>query len=307
MSPVPIARAVSLLLVVSLLALAAVASAARDAAPAPNLAAISLAASDLGGAKVTTQRFIKPTKPATAAYARAFAEGTRLGSARLLVLETETSLFATPSVAAKQVQEFRRYLGTRKGREAFGAAIAAGFGKEAKEDLKRIAVSTPVSLGAGQSSVHVVATFVLKDNASFSVHLALVQTDRALALLGFSPMPGSKLTRSHLRQLGRLQGDRFLKGFTVASTAAPAISGTASPAQTLTASSGDWSGSPSSYTYQWSRCDTTVTTCTDIAGATAATYTVAPEDTGFVLRTTVTGRNSVTSASTASPVTAAVG
>jgi Ig domain of plant-specific actin-binding protein len=306
MSLVSSARTACLLLVVSVLALASTASAARGAAAEPNLAVIALAGSDFGGAKVSSQRFTKPQKPATASYTRVFAEGTRLGTVRLLVLETETSLFPTPVVAAKQVQDFRRYLATRNGRAAFGNAIASGLGKKAKAELKRVAVSTPVSLGGGQSSVHVASTFVLKNKASFSVHLALVQTDRAVALLGFSPMPGSKLTRGHLRQLGRLQGARFLQGFTVASTAAPTITGTVAPAQTLTASTGDWSGSPSSYAYQWSRCDSTATTCTDIAGATAATYTVTPEDTGFVLRTTVTAQNSVTSASTTSPVTTPV-
>ena len=216
------------------------------------------------------------------------------------------SLYASPTVAAKEVQELRSFVSTRRGRELFGAYVAEAFAKEAKVKLKRVVVSMPISLAAGQSSVHVSTTFVLENKVSFSVHLGLVQTDRVVALLGVTPLPGQKVTRAQLRQIGRLQADRLREGFTVTSVAAPAIAGTPAVAQTLTASSGDWSGAPSAYAYQWSRCDSTATTCADIAGATAATYTVAPEDTGSVLRATVTARNSVTSAGTASTVTAPV-
>ena len=39
------------------------------------------------------------------------------------------------------------------------------------------------------------------------------------------------------------------------STAAPAVSGTTQAGKTLTASNGSWSNAPSSYAYQWRRCD----------------------------------------------------
>ena len=55
-------------------------------------------------------------------------------------------------------------------------------------------------------------------------------------------------------------------------TSAPTISGVAQVGQTLTASSGAWSGTaPISYSYQWLRCDATGANCTDIAGATSST------------------------------------
>ncbi|NUT56111.1 MAG: hypothetical protein HOQ03_09035, partial [Thermoleophilia bacterium] len=57
---------------------------------------------------------------------------------------------------------------------------------------------------------------------------------------------------------------------------------------------------------QWSRCDSTATTCADIPGATAATYVVAAEDAGSVLRATVVAGNSVSSAAATSAVTAPV-
>jgi hypothetical protein len=54
-------------------------------------------------------------------------------------------------------------------------------------------------------------------------------------------------------------------------TAAPTVSGSTTPGQTLTANKGTWTGSPTpTYAYQWQLC---ATTCANIAGATGATYT----------------------------------
>jgi hypothetical protein len=75
-------------------------------------------------------------------------------------------------------------------------------------------------------------------------------------------------------------------------TAAPTIWGTAQQGQTLTASNGSWSGSPTGYTYVWSQCDANGGSCSAIGGATAATYTPAAADVGKTLRMTVTAANS---------------
>jgi hypothetical protein len=82
----------------------------------------------------------------------------------------------------------------------------------------------------------------------------------------------------------------------------PAITGTAQAGQTLTATTGTWSGSPTSYAYQWQRCST----CTAIAGATASSYTVQTADVGSTLTVSVTATNSGGSATATSTPTAAV-
>src|SRR5439155_1602488 len=66
----------------------------------------------------------------------------------------------------------------------------------------------------------------------------------------------------------------------LASTAQPAIAGTAAPGQALQASGGSWSQPPSALGYQWQRCNANGRLCAPIDGATASTYTAAAADTG---------------------------
>ncbi len=92
-----------------------------------------------------------------------------------------------------------------------------------------------------------------------------------------------------------------------ANTAPPAISGTARDGQTLSASTGSWSGSPPlSYAYQWELCNSTGTGCANIGGATSSTYTLGHADVGDTLRVTVTASNSGGSASSTSAATGVV-
>ena len=277
-----------------------------DVAADPTTAAMTLAPTDFpGGAKVAKQRYEKAVAPATSTYTREFRPGTRVGSTFLIMLESEVSLYSTPAAAANELKDFRRLISAKATRTLFANELARGFRQGSKVKLKRVALSQPVSLGSSQSSVHVSATFVLGNGRNVAMHFALVQTDRAVAFMFAIPL-GPRFPKADLRGLAKLQSDRLQKSFTVANVAVPTVTGTATPAQTLTASTGDWGGAPSTYTYQWSRCDSTATTCTDIPGATAATYVVAAEDSASVLRATVVASNSVGSATATSAVTTPV-
>ncbi|MGI9183886.1 MAG: hypothetical protein ACR2GZ_02815 [Solirubrobacteraceae bacterium] len=65
----------------------------------------------------------------------------------------------------------------------------------------------------------------------------------------------------------------------------PFINGTAAAGETLTCSTGAWTGDPTSFTYQWSRDGT------PIAGATSSTYTVRTSDEATTLTCTVIASN----------------
>ena len=91
---------------------------------------------------------------------------------------------------------------------------------------------------------------------------------------------------------------------TPSNTAAPAISGTTTQGQNLTTTNGTWTGSPTSYTYQWQDCDSSGSSCTNITGATASSYTLTSGDVNHTMRAVITatnagGSNSATSAATA--------
>ncbi len=90
------------------------------------------------------------------------------------------------------------------------------------------------------------------------------------------------------------------------STSAPRISGVAEQEQTLTELHGAWTGSPSSFTYQWERCGITGTGCSPIAGATGGTYKLAAADVGQTVRVRESAKNGIGTGSADSAATSPV-
>jgi subtilisin family serine protease len=89
-------------------------------------------------------------------------------------------------------------------------------------------------------------------------------------------------------------------------TGLPTVSGSAVQGQTLSASQGTWSNSPTGFAYQWRRCDGSGAGCADIASATSSTYVLAAADVGSTLRVVVTASNGGGSGSATSAQTAVV-
>jgi hypothetical protein len=82
------------------------------------------------------------------------------------------------------------------------------------------------------------------------------------------------------------------------------ISGSTTQGQTLTVGHATWANSPTSFAYQWIRCDASGASCTAITGATAQAYTLGVADIGSTVRVAETGSNifgsgAITSAATA--------
>ncbi|HZB22749.1 MAG TPA: hypothetical protein VE444_02790 [Gaiellaceae bacterium] len=90
-------------------------------------------------------------------------------------------------------------------------------------------------------------------------------------------------------------------------TAPPTISGQAVEGQTLTATTGSWTGDqPMNFSYQWQRCDQSGQNCANIAGATGANYVLTTDDVGRTIRVGVTAQNASGSSTAFSAPTAPV-
>ncbi len=89
-------------------------------------------------------------------------------------------------------------------------------------------------------------------------------------------------------------------------TSPPTTSGTAQVGQTLTAGNGTWSNAPTSFAYQWLRCNGGGNSCAGVANAIQQTYTLVGADAGSTMRVRVTATNADGSNAAQSEQTAVV-
>jgi hypothetical protein len=73
-------------------------------------------------------------------------------------------------------------------------------------------------------------------------------------------------------------------------TGLPVVSGSTVSGQTLSASTGSWTNAPTSYAYQWRRCDSAGAACVNV-GAGASSYVLSAADVGATVRVVVTASN----------------
>jgi len=87
----------------------------------------------------------------------------------------------------------------------------------------------------------------------------------------------------------------------------PVLTGVPRTGDTLSATTGSWTGSPTSYSYQWQRSLTSGGSFVDIAAATSSTYVVSEFDVGYYIKVSVTATNGIgASSATSSLETVAV-
>ena len=78
---------------------------------------------------------------------------------------------------------------------------------------------------------------------------------------------------------------------TPTNSAVPSVSGIARTGETLDASTGSWTGSPSSYTYQWKRANTADGTYSNISSETSNRYILTDDDIGSYIKVSVVAVN----------------
>jgi hypothetical protein len=89
-------------------------------------------------------------------------------------------------------------------------------------------------------------------------------------------------------------------------TTLPSITGAALTGETLKVSTGTWTGSPSSFTYQWQDCNSAGAACANISGASASSYKPKASDVGHTVRAVVSAENEAGSSAASSGATALV-
>jgi hypothetical protein len=273
----------------------------RPPAGSPDPRLMVLRSSDLGGAPVTAQRYYKDTDfPSVISYEREF-ESARVGSTMLLTVNSEAEIGTSAPTTASFLRAFQRFLGTKAGRRVLTQAIT----DEAEGLVSGVQVGRPRALGVGDSSFDLLVTLRVL-GIPLEARLAAFRVERVLGLLLTMGEPGERVSRTVSKRLAGIMAARARAELVPRSTGAPVVSGIAEVGQTLTATRGTWRGSPTTFAFQWQRCDGNGLSCVAIPGAAADRYVVDPADVGGRLLVAVTARNALGSATSVSAPTAVV-
>ena len=254
----------------------------------PAASTMALTVADFPGAKIADQGVFNTKDPDVAnAYERAFEFRTPYGSSKYIQLVNEVLVTTSVDNAATEY----RIAGHMFSTPAYERAMANELVKGAKaKNVVSVSKVTPHALGFGDSALEIGLIVHLKKSVTMNVSLSLYRVGKVVVLnVAFGL--GSKVNAADARKLGELGLAHIDAALIPIVIAAPTVTGAAQQGQTLTASTGNWGDEPDTYAYQWQHCDASGANCTDVAGATAATYPVTAADVGFTLRADVTAKN----------------
>jgi hypothetical protein len=255
--------------------------------PSPDLAAMALAPSDVGSqARVRKQGYVRVQ--GGLAYVRTYRFGTaRVGRKPLLTLESTIEVAPTAALASRFMRAIPAAF-----RQLDPDALANDF-ERASGGIRvtDVRLGKTARLRAGDRTYAKTIRLRTRVGALYVV-VAFVQVDRVVATLSFSGLPNAKVGAREAGVLGRALAKRITAGLRPASRSLPTLPGTPIfVGQALGAGPGLWTNAPTSYTYEWRRCDPSGTVCSTIPGATDNTYTLTTSDAGFKVRVRVTARN----------------
>jgi len=256
------------------------------------------------GSKAKRQRYVSD-RDFVSYYVREFRSGTSIGGSPVDEFESDAGLMASAEEAVLYFADAAVLFKSKKGRAALIKAILASLPKDERGSVK-VTFGRAQSLRVGQSSIVVPITFKFFGFLWVPFVLAIVRTDRVVSTLAFGGRLNGKIALADVRRLAGAVADHMLEGLTPVSSALPTISGVAQPAATLTATNGLWTNNPTSYAYQWLRCDPAGANCQPIAGATTTSYVVVDADVGSTLSVTVVAANGLARSAAAQSAPTAV-
>jgi hypothetical protein len=263
---------------------------------------MTLSAKDLpAGTRVVRERYYRDPE-FVASYEREFSlRGLRLGRSTLLYAFNGLNVETTAAEAGKLFTALRRLLRTKAFRSALAKEIAGG----ADIDARAVVVARPRTARIGNGAVSI-AIRLRTQGLAFQAAIAYLRVDRVLSTIAVVSAPGKRVFNADADRVSRVSAERIRVGLVPAVSAPPVVSGILLPGQTLSTTSGTWTGDQLVFSYQWDRCVEPGAGCTPIPGATSATYAVVEGDLASSLRVTVSGRNRLGSGTTTSTSTAFV-
>lgn len=275
----------------------------RPAAGAPDPKQMVLVAADLGGASVSDQGYYYDEDfPSVVSYSRTFREGA-VGSTDLLMIGSDAEIGTSAQSTARFVRVARQTFASKAFRKVLKESLAGSLGEDGT--VTGFTVGKPRPLAAGDEGFDLHMSLRLA-GMHVDVHMTVFRVERALGSLLTLGAPGERVSIAVPRKLATIMAGRMHAELSPVATRVPVITGTAQEGQTLAASKGVWLRKPSSYAYQWRRCNAAGEACSAIPGATGATYVLVAADVGSTMRVAVTARNSVGSALAVSAQTAVV-
>ena len=269
---------------------------------------MALATTDFSrGAVVFRQGFDSVSPPIVAKYVRYFGPGARLNGQRLLNVASIVDLLDDAGTTTALFDAVRAALSTSTGRQAIAKEFIREVTSSTKGKLKvkSVAFGRVVTLAAGQGAFRVLMK-IRTNLGTIEVSLVGIVVDRAIGLLALDGFPRRHVSAGTAVVGAQKLAQHFKVAFTIRSITAPTVTGAPVQGSTLTADRGRWAGGPSSFTYQWNRCDVAGANCAAIAGAIGQTYVVGTADAGARFTVTVTATNSVSSVPTSSAATTPV-
>lgn len=268
-----------------------VAVAGASAAATLDVTSMPLQPTDLPGSTQVSSGSVKEAGY-TSAYERTYEFKAPNGAAGVLYVESEAALAPSAAKAASDEASVRRVYTSKAGKVVFAKLVAQLL----KVKASAVVVGRPRTVSAGDAAFGVPVSVKVKSHRIY-VSLMYMQLDRVLVTQVVDALRPA--TGEATKLLGLTEG-HIDSALTPQSATPPTVTGTPQAGQTLTASPGTWSVTPTSTTYQWQRCDQTGANCVDVEGATGNTYVVQQSDGGFTLRVNVTATNRFGSATASS-------
>ena len=271
---------------------------AGAAATQPSVASMTLAATDVPGAKLVSQRKLA-AGGYLSAYLRTLKLTTPYGRSQITGLQSEGKLATTAKQVTTDLAVVQRVLNAPAGRAGFVAGIAGEYHLR-PADVKLGALRHP---RVGDGTVELPLSIELNGQTAYE-SLLYMRLDRVFELLGV--VGARPIAPADSASLARILQAHITQQLTPVNVTPPAISGTVDVGQTLTVTPGTWSNPDVTLTYQWQRCDGSGANCAAVAGATSTTYAVVTTDAGSTFSVLETATDRFAALTATSAVTTAV-